>query len=142
MLRCLQSMRHVSWLEYVIINFFRKFRYFAYRQLHGVLTIFLQLGLNLGLCISKILEAYTKTLNLSCRRASGHVQKPRYGHLKCLRNFRVRKKFHIFGCFLFLDASWDITYYCEKFQRLTPNSFRVYQGHTQRHTATHTHIQI
>ena len=58
---------------------------------------FLHLRLNLGLCINIILEAYTENLNLSCRRVSRHEQKPRYGRLKFLKNFRVRKKFHIFG---------------------------------------------
>ena len=54
----------------------------------------------------------------------------------------IRWKIKIFERFFFKDLaaaysyrlSWEITYFCAKFQRLTPNSFRVYEGHTHRHT--------
>ena len=39
-------------------------------------------------------------------------------------------------------SSWEISYFCAKFQLLTPNSFKVYKEHTDRHTDRHTEIEI
>ena len=49
---------------------------------------------------------YIKTYILSCCRASRHEKKPRYGRLNFLKNFSVRKKFHIFAFFKLKMASY------------------------------------
>ena len=38
--------------------------------------------------------------------------------------------------------SWEITYFCAKFQRLTPNRLRVYKEQTHTRTEIEIHIYI